>query len=227
MIVELMKHLKKDYLGYIGYEVLMILVLVALRLVYGGEIDISTVVMIGYIVTLMVHANAGSWAFRREFSIGVSMGITRRKIVWCLETVNLLGILLLSLEAYFICILGKLLAGASSAKLWLNASSGLILMAGMAVVAAGVEMLLQSVILKFGMKAYYVFIFGLSGCFIIYGKIMAYPKAERAMNKVLNVFAEAGRSISIAFWAGLLAVIVGILAAISWGILRKQQVEGI
>lgn len=169
-----------------------------------------------------------SFYFLREFNIAVSMGQVRKKFVWCYELVSVLEILMMAV------LLRGLAAIEEGIYHWLLPEAEVFLNVNkifrwnkMIVIVLGIvaiQMLIQAMLLRYGMKVYWVIWF--LGMLVTYTPrlvsedSMLAKKGKEFVDWVVQIAKMFGGN----FWIIVSLVGSGVLVGIAWCFLRKQQV---
>lgn len=169
------------------------------------------------------------FGFASEFNLAVSLGETRKKFVWSFQLFSLAEIVFILLSVFVFFSIEQFVYGmVTGAPLWENGILELLkigkpqyLAAGIVVILA-LEMLVQALMLRFGVKAFWV-IWGAWMTVSIFGIRLTKLEAFQSLKEVLRngtIFAEMGS----AFWVLAAFAASAVTVGISWNILRKQRV---
>lgn len=233
MIQKQLKRREKEIM--IGFLILIgvyffVMGVVLVAGIYGNRIYevfmVGTLFAMGAGFSLQVFVS--SFCFLREFNMAISMGQTRKRFVWCYELISVL-------EFLAITVLGRVFwAFEEQVYHWVIPKAHILFRAEVifgwkqiimiVLGAVAVQMLLQALVLRYGIKVYW-------GVWFIWMLVAYVPrmlhrdsiiarKGIAFMEWVVRMSVEFGEN----FWilAGL--GVYGGLIGIAWMFLRRQQV---
>lgn len=236
MIKKQIKRRKKEarleLLVISGIYLFTIAVVLGIGIYHRNRQEVVEVFPAGSVFGILVGMSfwffAGSFYFMREFNMAVSMGQTRKKFVWCYELVSVLEILamLVLLKGFAAVEKGIYHWLLPEAKSFLEVNR-IISWNRVAVIVLGVvavQMLIQALLLRYGMKVYWVlwFIWMLAAYtpnFVSEESVIA-KKGTEFVNWVIRAAELFGGN----FWIIVCLLASGGFAGIAWYFLRRQQV---
>ena len=219
---------KKELLQFAGFAAGGYLFGYIILVIIGGAVAEEIIPFLGTILAiaavLFIHFFGIMFSFVGEFNMAISMGATRKSYVtgYLLFTIAELGVLevLIGVLAAIESGLLKLFyPGAYNSSIgWYFQGKVLVATAvGMPVM----EIFLAALILRFGMKAFW----GIWACFIFLMALLSnLSQSEKAANLMQHLGLLADRQLTP---GGLMAagvLLILLLAAASWGLLRRQRV---
>ena len=180
------------------------------------------------IAELFLYFFGESFYFLREFNLAVSMGQTRKNFVWCYEVVSILEVVVLvGLLRGFVAIEEWLYHWLLPEAVFLVNGTMIFrwkIILGVLLLAAAVQMLIQALLLRYGIKIYIGIwflwmLFAYTPRMIERDSLLA-KKGMALVKWAGQVSAQFGGSI----WIGIGLAAICILGGTAWGFLRKQQV---
>lgn len=198
----------------------------------AGEAAEKEVVLIGTVLAMTIGVClqffVDIFTFLQEFNIAISMGQTRKSFVWCYEFVSLLELLAVTIilrgfaeiEQLIYCIAVPDIKFLVKADVLVQLKIIVPIILGI----TAVQMLIQALLLRFGMKAFW-------GIWIVWMTLAFSPSvlsqnkalAEKMVNMAAVLFGVAVH-LGEVFWIMAGVILAGIMAGTAWGFLRRQQV---
>ena len=233
MLEKQLKRREKE--AGIGFLIMMGIYLLAIGIVLVVKVHLGSIsegfvagTLSAAVIAACLWVFADSFYFCREFNIAVSMGQTRKQFVWCYELVSFLEIL------GMVVLVRGLWAVEEGIYHWLVPEAKIVFGAeeifwrkGIWIWVLGViagQMLLQALLLRYGLKIYWVIGFGgilLAG---IPRMISENSGIARKGREIVEWIAGAAAEFGENVWI-LIGVVVSLGAVgIAWMFLRRQQV---
>lgn len=189
----------------------------------GKYVTLGT--LVAAIFAAFIHFFGSVFSFLGEFNMGISMGATRKELVRSYALFLFVQILLLEI----VLVLSGMAEKAMLAKMMPGGELRFDLTAYMkpgyllaiAAVMMVAEIFCGAVLLRFGMKAFWVLwaVWMISA--VLFPRLLDNGRLSVLWNRL--GLALGGHMTAAGIWTAVLAV-TAILAGISWGILRKQKV---
>ena len=176
-------------------------------------------------VFALMHLFGISFSFMGDFNMAVSMGVTRKSFVAGYALFNLLEIAVLEVEIILFGMFEKFMLKTAfpqaSMENDLTALFTWKYLLGAMVVFTVLEMLLGAVILRYGVKAFWV----LWAIWMIVCLVpMNIEKNEKLSGELAKLGLFLGGTLTPQGMVVLVIVLTIVVAAITWNILRKQRV---
>ena len=168
------------------------------------------------------------FTFLQEFNIAISMGQTRKSFVWCYEFVSFLELFAITVMLRGLAEIEQLIyrIAMPNGRFLIKADMLVQLKIIVPIILGmiAVEMLLQAMLLRFGMKAFWVI-------WIIWMLLAFFPStvmqnkvlSEKAANLAAALFSVAAH-LGTMFWIMAGVILIGIMVGIAWRFLCRQQV---
>ena len=215
-----------QFLGIVAGGYLVGLIIVFIVMNATKENSYATVgTMLAVIVFALMHLFGISFSFMGDFNMAVSMGVTRKSFVAGYVLFNLLEIAVLEVEIILFGMFEKFMLKTAfpqaSMEIDLTTLFTWKYLLGVMVVLTVLEMLLGAVILRYGVKAFWVL-------WAIWMIVCLAPMNIAKNEKLSGELAKLGLFLGGKFTPqGIVALVIAltiVVAAITWNILRKQRV---
>lgn len=191
----------------------------------SAEVPLGTIFAMG--VAVFIYLGVIIFSFTSVFNIAISLGDTRRSCVGCYQIISIVTMFILAAELRVILaferFLYRMFFAQNTMEINLEPVFQLKYLVPLFAAVWAVAFLLEAIILRFGTKVNWVI-------WAVYMAIaLSVPRLidngvptrfEGIFSKIAEVF-EAGGPV---LWAAAELIVVGIIAFVSWNILRKQQV---
>ena len=207
-----------------GYLVGLIIVFIVMNAT--KENSYATVgTMLAVIVFAFMHLFGISFSFMGDFNMAISLGATRKSFVSGYVLFNLLEIAVLEVEIVVFGVVEKLLLENAfpQAVMEIDLTNFFTwnYLSGVLVVFTAVEMFFGAVILRYGVKAFWVL---WAIWMIVCLAPMNIEKNEKLSGELAKLGLFLGGKLTPQGMVVLVIVLTIVVAAITWNILRKQRV---
>lgn len=218
---ELLQFLGITAVGYLIGLIIVFIVMNATK-----ENSYATVgTMLAVIVFAFMNLFGISFSFMGDFNMAVSMGVTRKSFVAGYALFNLLEIAVLEVEIILFGMFEKFMLKTAfpqaSMEIDLTTFFTWKYLLGAMVVFTVLEMLLGAVILRYGVKAFWVL---WAIWMIVCLAPMNIEKNEKLSGELAKLGLFLGGTLTPQGMVVLVIVLTIVVAAITWNILRKQRV---
>lgn len=189
----------------------------------GKYMTLGTLMAAAFAV--FVHFLGSMFSFLGEFNMGISMGTTRKELVRSYALFLFVQILLLEIVLVLFGMAEKAMLARMMPQGELRFDLTAYMKPGYLLAIAAVMMVAEifsgAVLLRFGMKAFWVLWAAWMLAAVLLPRLLDNGMLSAWWNRLGLVF--GGHMTAAGVWTAVLAVAV-VLAGISWGILRKQKV---
>ena len=208
----------------VGYLIGLIVVFIVMNVAKDNTCATAGT-MLAVIAFAFIHLFGITFSFIGDFNMAISLGATRKSFVAGYALFNLLEIAVLELEIVVFGVVEKFLLENAfpQAVMEIDLTNFFTwnYLTGVLVVFTAVEMFFGAVILKYGMKAFWVlWAFWMIGCLVP----INIEKNERLSGTLARLGIFLGGNITSQGIAVLIIIISIIMVMITWKILRKQRV---
>lgn len=231
LVIQL-KRRKEEFLQYvaiIGAAWLIGMVIVLLVCKLGGENSYITLgSLFGVMVMTLLFVFGEVFSFLQEFNLAISMGQIRRNFVWMYQLVSAVEIAILVFMLFLMHKLELLVYGLAmqeiSPEFQLDVLFQLKYVIPAIIGTVAVEMLLQALFLRFGMKAFWGIWFAWMLVCIAPTRLLHNEKALAYAGKFFAPVIGLASNGGLVFWMVSGLLIIAVMMGIAWNMLRKQRV---
>lgn len=232
MIQKQLRRRKKEALFLLLIIIVAYLVGILMMIIISKKSAEKEVFLVGTVLAMIIGAGLQFFSniltFLQEFNIAISMGQTRKSFVWCYELVSFLELFAITVILRGLAEIEQLIYNIvmPDGKFLIRADVLVQLKIIVPIILGmtAVQMLLQALLLRFGMKAFWVIWIGwMLLCFSPSALRQNEVLSEKAANLAAALFTVVSH-LGAVYWIMAGVILAGIMVGTAWGFLRRQQV---